>query len=112
MALAGRRGSGLKQGAMTGAANINRKTKPMTRTTKHPGKSPAQRRVLDEIGCGNYIPRMSPATRKTLLDKGLIEPCGEMVICRDRFGTVSATEFQMPIPVHYQWCKFWSENHD
>lgn len=80
--------------------------------TKHPGKSPAQRAALDEIGCGNYLPRMSPATRKALLDRGLIEPCGEKIICQDRFGTVRLTEYQMPIPVHYQWCQHWVEMTD
>jgi len=77
--------------------------------TKHPGKSKAQRAALDEIGCGNCAPRMSPATRKALLDKGLIEQCGERIICQDRFGTVTTPEYQMPIPVHYQWCSYWAE---
>jgi len=76
---------------------------------KHPAKAAAHRRILDEIGCGNYSTYISPRTRDAMLSKGLIEQCGERVICQDRFGTVTVPEYQMPIPVHYQWCSYWAE---
>lgn len=77
----------------------------------HPGKTKAQRRVLDEIGVGHYSVPMAEGTRKALLKQGLIEQCGAKVICQDRFGTVTVPEYQMPIPVHYQWCKAMSGDH-
>jgi hypothetical protein len=77
--------------------------------TPHPAKTKAQRRILDEIGCGNYSVAISPRTREAMLAKGLIEPCGKRVIYQDRFGTVTVPEFQMPIAVHMQWCSHWAE---
>ena len=70
----------------------------------HPGRTAAQRRVLDAIGCGESSPRMSPKVRDALLTADLIVQCGERVVCQDRFGTVTAPEYVMPIPVHMQWC--------
>ena len=70
---------------------------------KHPGKTTAQRRVLDEIGCGNYSPIMAKSTRDALLNAGLIVPAGER-----RIGTgwsaVRVAEYAMPILVHLRWC--------
>lgn len=70
---------------------------------KHPGKTPAQKRVLDAIGCGNYSPIMAKATRDALLDAGLIEPCGTKVLGGGALA-VRIEEYQMPIQVHMQWC--------
>jgi hypothetical protein len=72
---------------------------------KHPGKTPAQRRALDEIGCGNYCPSMTNATRDKLLASGLIVELNPVVIGRDRFGEIAIPQYEMPILVHYQWCK-------
>lgn len=74
----------------------------MIKRAGHPGRTQAERRVLDEIGCGNNLPMMGKATREALLRKGLIVQCGEKV-----FGTgwsaVRVPEYEMPIPVHIQW---------
>lgn len=78
----------------------------------HPAKTVAHRRVLDEIGCGNYSPTAKQSTFDKMVEIGLLVPCGEKVICRDRFGIVTATEYQMPIPVHYKWCSYWAEKYD
>jgi hypothetical protein len=51
-----------------------------------------------------------PKTIAALLAKGLIEKVGERVLCRDRFGTVTIPEYAVPLPVHYQWCKWCDEN--
>ena len=73
----------------------------------HPGKTPAQRRVLDEIGCGNYSPIMDKRTRDALLRQGLIVPLSDRIIyCGSGLGgmEVRIPEFQMPTHVHIQWC--------
>jgi hypothetical protein len=70
----------------------------------HPGKTPAQRRVLDEIGCGNFSPVAAKATIKALLDAGLIF---EMSPARVPFlGAIcmEVRRFEMPIAVHIWWC--------
>lgn len=70
---------------------------------KHPGKTRAQKRALDEMGCGNPSPTMSKKTKDSLLKDGLIEKCGERVIGSGPFAIV-VDEWQMPVFVHYQWC--------
>lgn len=71
---------------------------------KYPGRTPAQRRALDAIGCGNYSPIMSRATRDALLRNGLIVEAGEKIIGSGPFA-VHVKEYVMPIPVHMQWCR-------
>ena len=73
-------------------------------SAKHPGKTPTQRRILDAIGCGDYSPLMAPRTRQALLEAGLIEPCGYMMVGEGAFA-VKVIEYQMPISVHMQWCE-------
>ena len=70
----------------------------------HPGKTPAQRRVLDAIGCGNHSPIMSKATRDKLLRDGLII---ELDPYEDNLNGMRFVmrRFEMPTPVHIQWCK-------
>jgi hypothetical protein len=71
---------------------------------KHPGRTPAQRRVLDAIGCGNVSPIMSKSTRDALLRAGLIVNVGQR---REPFiGGLRMTidEYAMPTPVHMAWC--------
>ena len=72
---------------------------------RHPGRTPAQRRVLDEIGSGNFSPRMTNRMRDDLIAEGLIVLTGEKPIGRDALGKISIPEFEMPIHVHYAWCK-------
>ena len=71
---------------------------------KHPGKTPAQRRALDQIGAGNYSPIMSDRTRDSMLGAGLIEELTPIII-----QGVRVRQFQMPIPVHMQWCSWCAE---
>jgi hypothetical protein len=69
----------------------------------HPGRTPAERRALDSIGCGRTTPTMHSKVRQNLIASGLIVQCGERV-----FGTgpsaIRVPEYEMPIPVHMQWC--------
>lgn len=76
----------------------------MSSKVPHPGRSRAQRAVLDAIGCGNNSPSMATSTRTVLLKAGLIRKCGERLVGRDRFGDVVISEYEMPFPVHMQWC--------
>ena len=72
----------------------------------HPGRTAAQRRILDEIGCGNYSPMMSDAMRDRLLTNGLIRKCGERheLVTGGKFKVI-IEEFEMTIPTHIEWCK-------
>ena len=68
----------------------------------HPGRTSAERRALDRIGCGEP-PGCSPKTLRRLLDDGLlIDQGGE--VRRDALGTYTVPSYAMPIPVHYAWC--------
>lgn len=71
--------------------------------TKHPGKTAAQRRVLDEIGCGNYSPIMSNKTRDAMLAAGLIVELSPRFVGDGPFA-VRIRQFEMPISVHMDWC--------
>lgn len=68
----------------------------------HPGRTSAERRALDRVGCGE-LPGCSPKTLRRLLDDGLLIDQGRDVR-RDALGTYVVPSYGMPIPVHYQWC--------
>jgi hypothetical protein len=72
--------------------------------SRHPGKTPAQRRVLDAIGCGNHSPIMAKATRDKLLRDGLIVELSPLILPAGPFR-MEVRQFDMPIPVHIQWCE-------
>lgn len=80
--------------------------------SKHPGKTKAQRAVLDAIGCGDFCPRMTRQTRDALLKAGLIREAGYRVLGKDRFGEVRIPEYSMPLPVHIAWCEAMAEECD
>ncbi len=71
---------------------------------KHPGKTPAQRRVLDSIGCGERSPYMTKATREAMLRAGLIVELSPLEIPFGGLGHMKVRQFEMPIPVHIEWC--------
>jgi hypothetical protein len=68
----------------------------------HPGRTSAERRALDRIGCGEP-PSCSPKTLRSLLDAGLIVDAGGETR-RDALGSYRVPSYAMPIPVHMQWC--------
>lgn len=72
---------------------------------RHPGRTAAQRRILDTIGCGNSSPIMARSTRDAMLAAGLIVKTGERIYGS---GPLAARvdEYEMPVPVHMQWCGF------
>lgn len=69
----------------------------------HPGRTPAERRTLNAIGCGKALPVMHPKVRRNLLDAGLIEQCGERLIGSGPFAA-RVPQYQMPNPAHFLWC--------
>lgn len=77
---------------------------------RHPGKTPAQRRVLDQVGCGEYLPRASAKTLAAMVEQGLLTRLSDRVLGRDGFGSISVPQYDMPIGVHMQWCRYWAEN--
>lgn len=66
--------------------------------------TPAQRRVLDDIGCGNPSPIAGERTINALLRRGLIFelPEAQMPV----FGALMmrVRRFDMPIQVYMEWC--------
>lgn len=78
-------------------------------STPHPGNTPAQRKVLDQVGCGESLPSASAKTLAKMVEQGLLERLPDQVLGRDSFGAITVPQYEMPIPVHYQWCKYWSE---
>lgn len=71
---------------------------------KHPGRTAAQRRALDAIGCGDFSPPMPKATRDVLLRDGLVVPCGHKMFGTGPFA-VRVQEYCMPVNVHIAWCE-------
>ncbi|MGU3536798.1 hypothetical protein [Methylobacterium sp. A54F] len=69
----------------------------------HPGRTAAERKILDAIGCGDFNPRMHPKVRDRLLEAGLVVQCSERLIGQG-WSAVRLPEYAMPIPVHMQWC--------
>jgi len=68
----------------------------------HPGRTSAERRALDRIGCGE-LPSCSPKTLKALLDAGMIVDAGG-TMRRDALGSYKVPFYEMTIPTHMQWC--------
>ncbi|MCJ2101975.1 hypothetical protein [Methylobacterium sp. E-046] len=68
----------------------------------HPGRTSAERRALDRIGCGEP-PACAQKTLRNLLDAGLIVDVGTETR-RDALGSYRVPSYAMPIPVHFAWC--------
>ena len=72
---------------------------------KHPGKTPAQRRALDLIGCGDHSPYMAKATRDAMLRQGLIVELESLQIPLIGALCMTVRQFDMPTNIHIQWCE-------
>jgi hypothetical protein len=79
------------------------------RPVKHPGKTPAQRRVLDQIGCGNHSPYMANITREKLLRDGLIVELSPLSVPFMGAIRMTVRQFEMPTNIHIQWCEAMSD---
>ena len=68
----------------------------------HPGRTSAERRALDKIGCGQP-PGCSPKTLGAMIAAGMIEDTGGQMR-RDALGSYRVPFYEMTIPTHMQWC--------
>ena len=68
----------------------------------HPGRTSAERRALDAIGCGQPL-GCAPKTLRALLDAGMIEDAGGQMR-RDALGSYRVPFYEMTIPTHIAWC--------
>ncbi|MEE7450001.1 hypothetical protein MRF4_20535 [Methylobacterium radiotolerans] len=75
---------------------------PETVRPPQPGRTSAERRALDRIGCGEP-PACSMKTLRNLLQAGLIVDVGTETR-RDALGSYRVAAYAMPIPVHMAWC--------
>jgi hypothetical protein len=86
---------------------------PNTPTTKarHPcaGHSKATKEVFEIIATGGR-PACATKTLYALERAGLIEKIGEEVIGRDALGVIKLPVYEVPLPIHMQWCQWASEN--
>jgi hypothetical protein len=76
---------------------------------KHPGRTKAQRAILDQVGCGENCPRGTRKVLDAMVDEGLLVRLPDKVLGQDALGVIALPQFEMPIPVHYAWCSYWAE---
>lgn len=78
--------------------------------TSHPcsGMTQAQRRDFELIAI-NERPLGGHRTIKALKARGLIKEAPPKVVGRDALGTITIPQWEVPIPIHMQWCKWCSE---
>lgn len=81
--------------------------------TDHPckGLSAAAIAAFEQIAIGQP-PTATTRTLRMLRRRELIAFAGMKVVGRDRFGAIELPEYFVPIPVHYQWCTWASEQPD
>lgn len=81
--------------------------------TDHPckGRSKVQITAFEAIATGQEPPPRQ-RTINALLNSGLIELAGMRKIGEDRFGAIELPEYQVPIPIHIQWCRWAAETID
>lgn len=76
---------------------------------KHPAPKGAQRRMFEQVATGVDCPPGAAATRRALVDKGLIQKVGSRFVGRHPFQ-VELPCFEVPLHIHMQWCEWCSEN--
>ena len=74
------------------------------------GLTKAQDEAVQLIAFGGDGRTVHPKTLDVLLRRGLIVQTGEEVICRDRFGVVTAPVYQMPLGEHMRYCQWCADN--
>ena len=76
-----------------------------------PGFTRSQQEAFEQIGAGNSTAaRCHPKSVKFLLDHGMIEYVGMKTLGRDCLGLIQVPEYEVPLPIHMEWCKWCSEN--
>lgn len=81
----------------------------------HPcyGLSKKHREAFEQIGVGQTPYDLTDKGKKVLIDlleRELIGYVGMKQLGKDCFGVIEVPEFMVPIPIHYQWCKWCSKN--
>lgn len=78
--------------------------------TEHPCKNltKAQRLAFERIAVGQN-PECKWATIDALMKAGVIEK-GPSETRRDAMGIYEIPSFEVPIPIHMQWCQWCAEN--
>lgn len=86
----------------------------MESRTKHPcaGMTRFQRAVFERIAINDPPAFQHVKALQALLDKGLIGRGPDRVLGRDRFGEIKVPDYFVPLPIHYQWCRWASEQPD
>lgn len=81
------------------------------KATKHPcdGLTKAQREAFESIAVGQCL-GFHFTTYQKLLAKRLIERLPDKVVGKDIFGPIRLPDYQVPLPVHIQWCQWCDEN--
>lgn len=74
----------------------------------HPARTRTQRRILDNIGSGDYSPSARRQTLDNMVQEGLIVRLADRVLGHDVFGPITIPQYEMPTPVHMQWCSYWA----
>lgn len=79
--------------------------------TRHPchGRSRRSVETFEAIAVG-IQDRHPTSTLLALLRHGLIRLVEMKAIGSDRFGVIYRPIYEVPVPVHYQWCRWASEN--
>jgi hypothetical protein len=65
--------------------------------------------VFERIAVGQS-PLASQRSIAMLLKRGLIEQVRVRRIGRDPLGAIEIPEYEVPLPIHMQWCKWCDEN--
>ncbi len=80
--------------------------------TKHPcaGMTSAQRRDFERIVIGQR-PLGGFRVIQKLKDRGLIEDAPPLLVF-GRLGPITVPNWQVPVPVHMQWCAWAAERMD
>lgn len=78
--------------------------------TEHPckGLTRAETAAFEAIAI-NLIPSCSKATLQKLLDRGLIVRQSKLTHFNDGLPALRSDEYHVPLPIHYQWCTWASE---
>ena len=79
--------------------------------TRHPcsGRSPAQVEIFEAIATGQ-TPPLRPRSLAALVRDGLVEKVGMKTLGHDALGAIEVAIYEVPLPVHMQWCQWCAEN--
>lgn len=79
--------------------------------TRHPcaGMTKAQKKAFEMIATGRDY-GLHASSVDALVAAGLVLRLRDQIIGRDAFGAISVPRYEVPLPVHMQWCQWCAEN--